>query len=206
MFRIMQQGRHAHVRHDGGQPGRPRGRTHWLRRLVISSMVVATVAIAAPADAYQSSSSGYPGTTQVPVTQGHRPLPGGPVTIIFPQRFVWRSSSYPQHTQILSLTYRIYVYDASRGWVLVRQSAESRTVAPGYSGAWFGGTAQSLGVNVVEGSFYATDVTAHWQFTNGALMGTSYYDYVHAGDYQCLSYYCQLSTRGGQYGLYLTGF
>jgi hypothetical protein len=37
--------------------------------LVISSLVVVTVAITAPADAYQSSSSGYPGTAQVLVTQ-----------------------------------------------------------------------------------------------------------------------------------------
>lgn len=134
-----------------------------------------------PAFAYTPKASGQPGLTQVPVVQGASKGAGWP-EITFPTRYVWRSDAYAG-TQVISVTYRLWKYDAASGtWGLYMSRVSSAQVAPNGIGSWV-----SAWSTPVPFDHFAANFQVNWTTLDGSLFGWKVIDYNTPTDYQCLT-------------------
>jgi hypothetical protein len=81
------------------------------------------------------------------------------------------------------------------------------SIPAGTQGAWASRYAWKLDSNynlgVSFGVLFGGDVVVTWQTADGRFLGKQYVDYDAAGDYGCLTTYCQVS-HSNKLGAYLT--
>ncbi len=149
--------------------------------LTVAAIAVAASmsALAAPAEAYSTSTSGYTGYTEVPVTYGVTPY-GGNNTIFMGARKVCTTNGY-RASQDIYARYRLFRWSSSsQSWVKRGERTHSirlgRDSCASIQGVEFGPSEYNGTYNV--------DVKFWWYKAGGSVLGSKYIDYD-GNDYAC---------------------
>jgi hypothetical protein len=147
---------------------------------------------AAPASAFTNVPSGRPGTSYTHKTLGYYWM--GVMNLDSGQVTAYRSPA-STGTQLVTIRWRVWKMLAA-GWSLDGNFSVTYTVYSGQHVDMPTFTGQELS------SYYSTDLTITWKTSTGTFLGSSFYDYIHFGDYQCwTSQGCAVGWAGGQYSL-----
>ena len=152
--------------------------------LMAMSLAVGASALATksqPAFAYTPKSAGQPGQMQVLVVQGASNGTGLP-ELTLPTRYVWRSDAYAG-TQVITLTYRLWKYNAASGtWGLFLTRVSSAQVAPNGIGTWIAAWSTPVMFD-----HFSVNYQVNWTTLDGSLLAWKIIDYNTPTDFQCLT-------------------
>jgi hypothetical protein len=141
---------------------------------------------------------------------------GNDFVAYFPQRYAWRSNAYAG-AQLVTVLYRSFLENWCHTWepncsehsTLHRTDTESVSIPAGTSGAWVRDFATKLDPNyelgITQGVPFGGDVVVTWRAADGRYLGRKIVDYAVAGDYGCLTAYCQVS-HSDRLGAYITEY
>jgi hypothetical protein len=147
-----------------------------------------------PAGAYVGGGTGYPGTMGTPRSEAtmvcndwwNGICTNNVPAVTTPGRYLYESSAYAGYWQRVCVTTTFLYAPAPRSyWTVLDKATDCTSISGSATRAWHPGRNLPLEDLALTQGYFATNHKVTWNLSNGTVVGTRTYGYVHTGDYTC---------------------
>ncbi|HUR76741.1 MAG TPA: hypothetical protein VMZ22_02260 [Acidimicrobiales bacterium] len=175
--------------------------------LVGLAVPLVTGALASPASAYTSSTSGYAGSVGVPVNDGA--YANSAPSIRVNARNITESRAYANYAQYVCITSKLWAIVPTPNnqgrpyWAQVDSDRRCGWINAAQTSIYDGGNVFPSS-DILPGKGYSVTVGVTWQLSNGSQIGSTGIGYSNVGDYRCLTANCSVDNTNWGGGAYIS--